>query len=66
MLDARGAQRVGLGDGEAFGFGELGQPFERFGIVVYEQEMGHLWEVVRGKGKQLQATARNLRTSLAP
>ena len=50
-LDARGAQRVGLGNGEPFGFGELGQPFEGFGVVVYEEEMGHFLEVV-GKGLQ--------------
>jgi len=40
-VDARRAQRVGLGDAEAFRLGELAQPFERFGVVVYEQQMGH-------------------------
>jgi hypothetical protein len=41
-MDARGAQRVCGCHGEAFGLGELAQPFERFGIVVYEQEVWHL------------------------
>ena len=49
-VDARGAQRIGRGHGEAFGLGQLGQPLERFGIVVYEQEMGHFGS--SGKGLQ--------------
>jgi hypothetical protein len=41
QLDARGAQRARFGDGEPFTFHEFRQPFELFGVVVYEQHMWH-------------------------
>ena len=41
QLNARGAQRARFGDGEPFAFDELGQPFELFGVVVYEQDVWH-------------------------
>ncbi len=42
-MDARGTQRVGGGDREAFAFRQLGEPFESFRIVVYDEQMGHMW-----------------------
>ena len=41
-VNARSAQRIGLRYSETFAFGELREPFQRFGIVVYQQQMGHL------------------------
>jgi hypothetical protein len=40
-VDARRAQAVRGRHAEAFRLGQLGKPFDRFGIVVYKKKMGH-------------------------
>jgi hypothetical protein len=40
-VDAGGAQAVGGRDAEAFGLGELREPLDGLGVVVYDQKMGH-------------------------
>jgi hypothetical protein len=42
-VNARGAQRVGLRYREALAFGELAEPLQRFGVVIYEQQMRHVF-----------------------
>jgi hypothetical protein len=61
-VDTGGAQAVGGCHAEAFGLGELREPLDGFGIVVYEEEMGH-----RGRSIYRSVVippARNLRTSM--
>ena len=41
QLNARGAQRARFRDGEPLAFHEFGQPFQLFGVVVYEQDVWH-------------------------
>src|SRR5215510_4579333 len=68
QVDARRAHRIGLRDAEAFGFGKLAQPFERFGIVVYEKQMGHrerLTKWVCKNGTQLAYQLRHENSSYA-